>query len=59
MVLLAVENIPMLVTRVCEYSVFMYEYVTNTASLCKLLVVKSVYINASNANAIKIYLLRE
>ena len=41
------ENIAML-----DNSVFMYEYVTNTVCLCKLLFVKSVYVNASNGNAI-------
>ena len=41
------ENIAMLDNSVC-----MYEYVTNTVCLCKLLFVKSVYVNASNGNAI-------
>src|SRR4029434_1295235 len=41
------ENIALLDTSVC-----MYEYVTNTVCLCKLLFVKSVYVNASNGNAI-------
>ena len=36
-----VKDNPMLVTQVCKYSVFMYEYVINTVCLCKLLVVKS------------------
>src|SRR4029434_7511478 len=41
------ENIAMLDNSVC-----MYEYVTNTVCLWKLLFVKSVYINAGNGNAI-------
>src|SRR4029434_8783354 len=41
------ENIALLDTSVC-----MYESVTNTVCLCKLLFVKSVYVNASNGNAI-------
>ena len=42
-----VVSIAMLVNSVC-----MYEYVTNTVCLCKLLFVKSVYVNAGNGNAI-------
>src|SRR4029434_10968619 len=42
-----VESMAMLVNSVC-----MYEYVTNTVCLWKLLFVKSVYINAGNGNAI-------